>query len=404
MINFPPFEWKSDPPPGMPFKQSEQYRGLRFLGECSDYRAADTWYPSWAEDDQLYSSFTDGVTAGIASYSAAFTHDGLPDPKQQWLLKKSTTGHAVLKGSNPLELEICAIGVQHADPFPYGGRYPCGTLVYNGVWYYGTYCLSPYGTTRYGKQVYNWPFLGPFVGFRTSTDYGKTWMDCPHTADKPIFDENGMCGYPVKIGCPHFVDFGKNMEHSPDGKAYMVAHGSDLKFYPVQNFAHLSWITGDQVYLIRVTPGLETMNDPEAYEFFAGHNAQGEAVWSSQFSDIKPLLEWQDNMGCVTVTYNAPLRKYIMAVTDGGNTCARMNTYILESDLVTGPWKLVTYMKDFGQQAYFVNFPSKFISKDGKTMWMCYSGNFANGWNGTEILQNPPGSHYGLVLQKVELV
>ncbi|GHU63186.1 hypothetical protein FACS1894123_05460 [Bacteroidia bacterium] len=37
-----------------------------------------------------------------------------------------------------------------------------------------------------------------------------------------------VCGYPVKIGSPHFVDFGKNMEYSPDGKAYMVAHGAEI--------------------------------------------------------------------------------------------------------------------------------------------------------------------------------
>lgn len=404
MISFESFIWESTPPKDIPFEQSKDLNGIKFLGRCSDYYIADTWYPSWASDDNLYSPYTDGVTQGVYSYSAAFTHNGLPDPINHWVLKKSTTGNGVLKGDDPLNLEIGAIGVQHADPFPYGGRYPCGTLVYNGVWYYGTYCLSPYGTTVYGKEVYNWPFLGPFVGFRTSTDYGKTWVDCPHTADKPIFNENGMCGYPVKIGSPHFVDFGKNMEHSPDGKAYLVAHGSDLKFYPVKNFAHLSWITGDQIYLIRVTPSLETINDPNAYEFFAGYDDKGDAVWSSSFDDIKPMLEWQDNMGCVTITYNAPLKKYLMAVTDGGNTCARMNTYILESDKVTGPWKLVTYMKDFGQQAYFVNFPSKFISEDGKKLWMCYSGNFAVGWNGMEIKENPPGSHYGMVLQEVELI
>ena len=29
---------------------------------------------------------------------------------------------------------------------------------------------------------------------------------------------------------------------------------------------------------------------------------------------------------------------------------------------------LVTYMKDFGEMAYFVNIPSKFISEDGKVV------------------------------------
>ncbi len=148
------------------------------------------------------------------------------------------------------------------------------------MWYYGTYCLSPYGSTKYGDKIYNWPHLGPFVGFRISKDPGKTWLPCPHTPEKPIFGENGLAGYSVRIGSPHFVDFGRNMDHSPDGKAYLVAHGSSLKFYPVavENFAHLSWITGDQIYLIRVTPSPETINDPSAYEFYAGKDRNGNAV------------------------------------------------------------------------------------------------------------------------------
>jgi hypothetical protein len=81
-----------------------------------------------------------------------------------------------------------------------------------------------------------------------------------------------------------------------------------------------------------------------------------------------------------------------------------MNTYILESDSMTGDWKLVTYMKDFGEQAYFVNIPSKFISSDGEIMWLMYSGNFAPDWNNEKLEQNPPGSHYGMVMQKVELL
>ena len=89
-----------------------------------------------------------------------------------------------------------------------------------------------------------------------------------------------------------------------------------------------------------------------------------------------------------------------MFVTDGGNTGSKMNTYILESDKITGGWKLVTYMKGFGEQAYFVNVPLRFISKDGKTMWLLYSGNFATNWNGNTINENPPGSHYGLVMQR----
>ena len=112
-------------------------------------------------------------------------------------------------------------------------------------------------------------------------------------------------------------------------------------------------------------------------DFYAGHDTGGEAAWTRDFKQIKPLLEWRNNMGCVTATYDAPLKKYLMCVTDSGDTYGRMNTYILESGRLTGPWRLATYMKDFGQQAYFVNLPSKFIGADGRTAWLCYSANFA---------------------------
>jgi hypothetical protein len=199
------------------------------------------------------------------------------------------------------------------------------------------------------------------------------------------------------------VDFGKDMEHSPDGQAYLVATGAELNDAKPR-FENLSWITGDQVYLLRVTPSLENINDPKAYEFFGGSDAQGQPRWTKAFKEIKPLLEWNNNMGCVTATYVAPLKKYLMCVTDGGNTCAQMHTYILESSALTGPWRMVTYLKNFGEQAYFVNLPSKFIGADGRTAWLCYSGNFAPDWNGLKIQVNPPGTRYGLVLQKIRLL
>lgn len=55
-----------------------------------------------------------------------------------------------------------------------------------------------------------------------------------------------------------------------------------------------------------------------------------------EVAELKPLLEWDNNMGCVTVTYNPVLKKYIMCVTDGGNMVSRMNTYLLEADRLDG--------------------------------------------------------------------
>lgn len=383
-----PGPWPGSAPADCPYPASDSFSGLHFTGRHAEYTSADTWYFSWAADGNLYSPWTDGNVNGINSSSAG---------------DNATTGHATILGDDPLHLTVTGEAVIKSSPRPYEGRYPCGSLVHDGIWYYGTYCLHPGGGIRRDDGIiYNWPWLGPFVGFRVSKDFGKSWTESPRTPAEPLFGEHALNGEPVKIGAPHFVDFGKAMEHSPDGKAYLVGHGSSDAAN--RRFAYNSWITADQAYLTRVTPGIENMNDVSKYEFFAGHRANGEAVWSNEFAKIKPIAEWRDHAGCVTMTYNAPLRKYLMCVTDGGNTVSRYHTYILESDRITGPWKMAAYLRNFGEQAYFVNIPSKFISGDGRTLWLCYSANFSSGWGGITFKSHPPGSRYAMCFQEVRLL
>ncbi len=379
--------WPSTPPSGCPFPKSSTLVGIGFTGRHAEYTGADTWYPSWASDGNLYSPWTDGNVNGLSSGSGG---------------ENATTGQATILGDDPLHLVVTNQGVFKSSPRPYEGRYPCGSLVYNAVWYYGTYCLHPNGQVPRDGIPYNWPWLGPFVGFRWSIDFGKTWTQTPCTPDKPLFGERALQGEPVKIGAPHFVDFGRNLEHSPDGKAYLAAQGASDGTN--RRYAYNSWITADQVYLLRVMPAVTSMNDRAQYEFYAGDDSAGHAVWTSDFGKIRPIAEWRDHMGCVTMTYNPPLKKYLMCVTDGGNTVSRYNTYILESEQVSGPWKLVTHMSNFGEQAYFVNIPSKFISPDGRTLWLCYAANFSSGWGGITFNSRPPGSRYGMCLQEVRLL
>jgi hypothetical protein len=330
-------------------------------------------------------------------------------------------------GDDPLKLVIKNTSApKAAGAKPYMGRYPAGSLVHNGIWYYGTYCLGPAGRFDHGGFTWNWPNLGPMPGFQISRDLGKTWEPSPLSPENPLFPEPEEYLGPVKMGAPHFVDFGRNMEHSPDGKAYLLGMGAlenDPKPRPCiktgppgkafelnpkcdDDFAHanLSWISADQIYLARVTPSPETINKLDAYEFFAGHDREAKPLWTPDFEKIKPLIEWNNHMGCVTATYVAGLKKYLMCITDGWPTVAKMTSYILEADKITGPWRMVAYMKDFGEQAYFLNFPSKFISENGKTLWLCYSANFSPGWNGVKLQFNPPGGRYGLCLHEVRLL
>ncbi|MBK8979905.1 MAG: hypothetical protein IPM29_28745 [Planctomycetes bacterium] len=404
--------WPSTPPDGCPFEPSTLLVGVAFTGRHSDYHCGDTFYPSWASDDHLYSPWTDGTTDGVRCGSGGGA--------------KAHTGHAVLVGDDPLQLTITNTSPpKPGSAEPYLGRYPCGSLVHDGVWYYGTYCLGPAGRYAHRGFTWNWPNLGPMPGFQISYDLGKTWEPSPHSPDRPLFPEPDRFLGPVRMGAPHFVDFGRNMQHSPDGKAYLLGMGAletDPQPRPCiapaagsgfeelgacdDDFAHanLSWITADQVYLARVTPSPETINELTAYEFFAGHDGSGEPVWTSDFRAIAPLIEWNNHMGCVTATYVPGLDKYLMCITDGWPTVARMDSYILEADVITGPWRLVSYLEDFGEQAYFLNFPSKFIAEDGRTLWLCYSANFSRGWNGIELQFHPPGGRYGLCLHEMRLL
>ena len=363
--------WNAEAPTDCPLEKSKQFGGIVFTGFYAIYTVSDTWYPSWASDGNLYSPWTDGHIGKMVSGSG----------KYLW-----TTGQAKIVGDDPMRLEVTALGLHKGLAEPYGGRYPCGSLVLDGTWYYGTYCLD--------WKEDPWDTMGPFVGFRTSRDFGQTWTETPCTPSKPLFGESCKDGAKVKIGAPHFIDFGQNMQHSPDGKAYLTAHGA------TRPEATCSWVSGDQVYLARVTPTVENINDPTKYEFFAGHDADGEPLWTGNFAGIKPLIEWNDRSGCVTMTYNPTLKKYFMCVTDGGETGrGAYDTWIVESDRITGPWRMVAFMDEFGDQAYFVNIPSKFISPDGRTAWLCY----ANGWAKRDN-SHPAGGRYGMCLFEFKLL
>jgi hypothetical protein len=366
--------------------KSNEIKNIQFTGRYANYTDADTWYPTWAGNDTLYSPYTDGMVDGIGAGS--------------WAGPKATTGLAKISGNDPLDLEVSSLGTKLGSAVPYEGRYPAGLLVYNDVMYYGTYCVL-----KNYLQGMNWSILGPFVGFDISYDYGKTWVQEMNPANNLFNEYTDYSAKPIKIGAPHFVDFGKNMEHSPDGKAYLVAQGASVNDDDPRP-GNLSWCSADQIYLIRVVPTPENINDKTKYEYFSGYDNDNKPTWTQDFEKIVPIFEWNNHAGIVTMTYNPGLDKYLMCITDGWPTNKSMDTYILESDNLHGPWATVTYMKDFGPQAYFVNIPSKFISDDGKTAWLCYSANYINtnfkdSRDPGPYTGNPEGSLYTMSLHEI---
>ncbi|HXI60906.1 MAG TPA: hypothetical protein VNO55_32825 [Polyangia bacterium] len=364
------FHWANTPPAGNPFPMSTSIREVVFTGRHALYGAADTFIPTWGSDDNLYTPWTYGTVNGV----------NLGDE----------FGWAKFQGTDPLSLTVAAVGkIDVGAPGSYGGAFPAASLILNGVWYYGGSAEDGFN----GACGF-WCVGGPFIGFWISTDYGAHWAAPPNGYASALFGESAKNGAKVKMGGPRVVDFGKDLASSPDGKTYLIGSGA------TNPGAMDNWVTADQIYLSRVALSPATANDVTAWEFFAGHDADGKAVWSHAFADIKPLLEWPGQMGSVSMTYLASLHKYLMAVSrpgDGFNTYGEFDTYFLEADTITGPYRMVQYLKSFGVQAYYVNMPSRFVGADGHTLWIQYS-------SGDYQAENPPGSRYAMSFQEVVLV
>src|SRR2546425_6059512 len=133
-------KWPSQPPIDCPFEPSKEIVGLIFTGRHAAYTEADTWYPSWAADDMMYSPWTDGNVSYLRGEGAPLSEiecsSDSRNPVNAGRGGKSGTGQARIIGDDPLNLKIEPLGIHYASTAPYGGRYPCGSLVHAGVWYY----------------------------------------------------------------------------------------------------------------------------------------------------------------------------------------------------------------------------------------------------------------------------
>jgi hypothetical protein len=150
--------------------------------------------------------------------------------------------------------------------------------------------------------------------------------------------------------------------------------------------------------MARTDPSLGplSMNNASSYEFYAGENPSGVAQWSRSLSDAKPLFKWWNQTGITACTYLQNLQKILCTIettgiNSGVNTQFDFDTYMLEADAPGGTFpggsrfKMVTYMRSFGPEAYFVHVPSRFApdaheepDKNG-VGYMGMSANFAEG-------------------------
>eukprot|EP01052_Picozoa_sp_SAG31_P013705 SAG31_NODE_831_length_11669_cov_3.410026_8_plen_380_part_00 len=307
------------------------------------------------------------------------------------------TGYGVLSYTSPNDdglepvVSIANLGTVQANAVPYEGRYPSGLLSYKGLLLYGTYALAvPANPGDVQNNVSqggcgNWCAQGPWWGFRHSVDGGRSFIE-PRVTGKDgrdnIFAEvleptGDTRPYPfgsdtwvghVKFGAAQVVDMGIDLEHSPDGKLYLIGHGSTVP-------GASAWMQGSSVYMARCLPTVEAVNDRAQWEFYSHSDSDSAssnaAAWTKgDVAAAKPLFVWPNRTGVATMSYLQPLKKWLMVVgtpQHGNSMVGSFDTYFLESDTLTGPFRMVSYWQAFGPQAYFVGLPTAFAAKSLST-------------------------------------
>ena len=150
------------------------------------------------------------------------------------------------------------------------------------------------------------------------------------------------------------------------------------------------------------------MSNRDEWEFWTGDD------WiKGQVEQAKPIISWENHTGVVTMSYQPVLKKYITIISTASfypSMRKQFDTYFLESDSITGPYRYISYLSEFGPEAYFVNIPSKFATtqivrnETSKSSYygafLSYSANFAF----VQDPPNPPGSGYHWSLQQFRFV
>jgi hypothetical protein len=123
--------------------------------------------------------------------------------------------------------------------------------------------------------------------------------------------------------------------------------------------------------------------EKDAYEFFAGLDADQMPLWIKDRNARKPVFEHSDGVSWVlSVTYNAGLKRYLL--TTEHTKWQSGNIGIYDAPEPWGPWTIVAYDDKF--PGWTLTFSNKWTSKDGRDFtavftprdnWATVRGRFA---------------------------
>ena len=125
----------------------------------------------------------------------------------------------------------------------------------------------------------------------------------------------------------------------------------------------------DGVVLARVPK--ERIRDRAAYEFFVRGEPSGGAEWSRDITRRGATFGYPGRCQRVDAVYNPGIKRYLLAV--GYNHGGGWG--IFDAPEPWGPWSTAFHTEDWGLGGtHGYRLPSKWISPDGRTMYLVFSG------------------------------
>ena len=301
-----------------PCARSAVIREIRWAPVKSIVRLAkgsDNWPITWGRDGAIYTAYGDG--RGFRPY----------------MPKKLSLGLARVFGSPP-DIRGVNLGSPAAEQTGDGasGRKASGMLMVEGV----LYMLA-----RNAKNSQ----------LAWSRDRGATWTWSDWR-------------FTTSFGYPTFLNFGRDYAGARDGYVYVYSHDNDSAYRPA-----------DRMVLARVPKG--RIAERRAYEFFQRLHARSRPVWTADIEKRGAVFTHAKRCYRAGISYNAALRRYLWCqIVPGGDTRFRGGFGVYDAPEPWGPWTCAYFTPHWdtgpGETACF---PTKWMSADGKTLHLVFSGN-----------------------------
>jgi hypothetical protein len=286
-------------------------------------RDGDNWPVTWAQDDAIYTTWGDGT--GFS-------------PKVE---EKLSCGFAKVTGG-PENFK----GVNIRSTAEQSGQGRAG--------------LKGWGMLSLGDVLYLWfghaDKKGGEAQLAWSNDQARTWKFADWR-----FPEFGLVG---------FVNFGKGYQGARDEFVYAYSHDGPKADVPADRFILM------RASKVKVT-------EKGAWEFYEKPGPDGKPVWTHDMAKRGGVFQHRD--GCLrsAMTLNPALKRYLWwqqiplpaGAKDRGDTRFTGGFAIYDAPEPWGPWTTAYFTNewDFGPGEHG-DFPAKWMSADGLTMHLVFSG------------------------------